>query len=93
MLVGLYGSGHPAPPTTASTSPTTASETADAQAQAQLTRLLPAGYPAGSCEPGSIPAGARAVMSGEANTDAGGPTSGTYILVETRPRCGRRSIR
>jgi serine/threonine-protein kinase len=82
VLITVLIRRDPAPPTTASTSPTTASETADAQAQARLTRLLPAGYPTGSCEPGSIPAGARAVMSCEANTDAGGPMSGTYTLVE-----------
>lgn len=82
VLITVLIRRDPAPPTTASTSPTTASETADAQAQARLTRLLPAGYPTGSCEPGSIPTGARAVMSCEANTDAGGPTSGTYTLVE-----------
>ena len=45
-------------------------------------RLLPVSYPAGSCDPGGAPAGARAVMSCEANTDAGGPTSATYTLAE-----------
>jgi hypothetical protein len=82
VLVTVLVRRDPAPPTAAPTSPTTASATADAQAQARLMRLLPAGYPAGSCDPGGIPAGARAAMSYEANTDAGGPTSGTYTLAE-----------
>jgi serine/threonine-protein kinase len=82
VLVTVLARRDPAPPTVAPTSPTTPSATADAQAQARLMRLLPAGYPAGSCDPGSIRAGARAVMSCEANTDAGGPTSGTYTLGE-----------
>jgi serine/threonine-protein kinase len=71
-----------APPSAAPTSPTTASATADAGAQARLVRLLPPGYPAGSCDPSAAPAGARAVMSCAANTDAGGPASATYTLAE-----------
>jgi serine/threonine-protein kinase len=83
VLITVLVRRDPAPPTATPTSPTTPSATADAQAQARLMRLLPAGYPAGSCDPGSIPAGARAVMSCEANADAGGPTSGTYTLAES----------
>jgi serine/threonine-protein kinase len=82
VLVTVLVRRDPAPPTATPTSPTTPSAAADPQAQARLMRLLPAGYPAGSCDPGSAPAGARAVMSCEANTDAGGPTSGTYSLAE-----------
>lgn len=80
VLVTLLVRRDPALQAAAPTSPTTTSVTADAQAQARLMRLLPAGYPPGSCDAGSASAGAGAVASCRAYTDAGGPTSGTYAL-------------
>ena len=93
VLITVLARREAAPPTAAATSPTTASATADAEVQARLMRLLPAGYPTGSCDPGPITAGARAVMSCTANTDASGPRRPSTPWPRTQPRCGRRSTR
>lgn len=68
------------PPAAAPTS--TPAPVGDTAAQEQLTELLPPGYPAGSCEPAPIGAGARAVVSCGQNTDPGGPVSSTFTLAE-----------
>jgi hypothetical protein len=58
---------------------TSASAEADADVQA-LMRLLPAGYAESACRPASAPKGARAQVNCDANSDPGGPISGTYSL-------------
>jgi len=47
-------------------------------------RVLPRGYPPGSCKPESPPEGALAQVSCTRNTDPDGPLSGTYTLVSDR---------
>jgi serine/threonine-protein kinase len=70
------------PTETASPSASTTA-TASPADLAQLTKLLPAGYRAGSCTPtSSIPAGARAAVSCTQNTDPGGPAAATYMLAQ-----------
>lgn len=70
----------PAPnPDTAT--PTATATTAPADITARLTRLLPAGYPAGTCTPTptSDDSVAATVTCGP-NRDAGGPTGAVYTL-------------
>jgi hypothetical protein len=50
---------------------------------ARLTRLLPAGYPPGSCRPAAADAGVAAVLSCGPNRDPGGPATATYALART----------
>jgi hypothetical protein len=66
----------PAPSTPASDEP-------DAQTQA-LMRLLPAGYPAGSCTPATTPKSVLAQVKCDTNSDFGGPATATYSLVKDR---------
>lgn len=62
---------------------TSATATAGPDYTVQLRKLLPAGYPAGSCTPTtSTPAGARAALSCTQNTDPGGPATATYTLAQ-----------
>jgi hypothetical protein len=60
-----------------------ASGEADTDAQA-LMRLLPAGYPAGSCKPVAARKGMLAQVNCETNSDQGGPMTATYSLVKDR---------
>lgn len=62
----------PATSTTASTPPD--------GAQDRVTRLLPAGYPPGTCTPAPAASDVTAALSCGPNTDTGGPTSSTYTL-------------
>jgi len=55
----------------------------DVDAQA-LMRLLPAGYPAGSCKPAATPKGVLAQINCDANSDQGGPLTATYTLVKDK---------
>jgi serine/threonine-protein kinase len=64
-----------APPATSTTA--TTSGTAEATA---LDKLLPPGYPRGTCTPAPTDAEVVAAMSCGPNTDSGGPTSSTYTL-------------
>jgi hypothetical protein len=59
---------------------TSASAEADPHVLA-LMRLLPAGYPEGSCKPIAEPKGALAQVNCDTNSDPGGPVSGIYSLV------------
>jgi serine/threonine kinase PknH len=58
-----------------------ASQKADADAQA-LMRLLPRGYPAGSCKPVATAEGVLAQVNCDTNSDPGGPMKATYRLVK-----------
>ncbi|MET0992908.1 MAG: serine/threonine-protein kinase [Mycobacterium sp.] len=68
--------------TTPSTAP--ASTPADPEAQARLNRLLPPGYPPGTCTPIAAPEGVLAKVSCDQNADPGGPPSATYTLVRDK---------
>jgi eukaryotic-like serine/threonine-protein kinase len=70
----------PAPtPTPAGSNPT--STTAANESITRLTRLLPAGYPAGTCAPGPpADTAAAAVLTCGPNLDPGGPATATYTL-------------
>jgi eukaryotic-like serine/threonine-protein kinase len=70
-------------PSPAASSPTTTTTAAN-DAVARLTRLLPAGYPAGTCAPAAAAdAAAAAVMSCGPNLDPGGPGTATYTLARS----------
>jgi hypothetical protein len=71
---------------TPSADPTTTSETAprDAEAQERLLRLLPTGYPTGSCKPVDPPDGALARVGCAKNSDRNGPPSATYTLLRDK---------
>jgi hypothetical protein len=56
---------------------------ADAKTQA-LMRLLPAGYPAGSCKPATTPKSGLAQVNCDTNSDPGGPVTATYSLVKDK---------
>ena len=74
------------PPDPAAPSPAvTTSQAAPAREDlARLTRLLPAGYPPGSCRPAAAAdAGVAAVLSCGPNRDPGGPATATYVLART----------
>jgi tRNA A-37 threonylcarbamoyl transferase component Bud32 len=78
MVVQKMSAPTAAPPTSSATSSPSA---VPSEVRARLTRLLPAGYPAGSCTPTSaLPAGAQAAMTCTQNTDPGGPATATYAL-------------
>jgi len=62
---------------------TSASAEPDADTQA-LRRLLPGGYPEGSCKPVAAPQGLRAQVDCDTNSDPGGPMSATYSLVKDK---------
>jgi hypothetical protein len=72
-----------APSANPTTSSTSASGEADADTQT-LMRLLPAGYPAGSCKPVAAPKGVLAQVNCETNSDPGGPMSATYTMVKDK---------
>jgi serine/threonine protein kinase len=83
IALGLAWSLWPSPGAPMATSPgpsTTATTPSSTAAQDQLTRLLPAGYPPGTCKPTDIPESDRAAVACGPNTDPGGPTSATYTL-------------
>ncbi len=82
----LFRPSSSAPSSTASESATstTTSATPDSEAQARLLRLLPAGYPSGSCKPVAAAEGVLAEVSCEKNSDPGGPLSATYTLVSDK---------
>ena len=67
-----------------STTSTTASTSTDREAQARLLRLLPAGYPSGSCKPVAAAEGVLAEVNCARNIDPGGPLSATYTLVSDK---------
>jgi len=69
----------PTTPDAGTTSPT--SRVADAADQDRLTRLLPPGYPPGTCKPVPPSVDALAQVSCGQNSDRGGPPSATYTLV------------
>jgi serine/threonine kinase PknH len=74
-----------APPST-SDQPTTdpaVSGEPDEHTQA-LMRLLPTGYPAGSCKPANTPKSVLAQVNCETNSDPGGPVTATYSLVKDK---------
>jgi hypothetical protein len=48
----------------------------------RLLRLVPAGYSSDACKPGRAPKDALAQVSCDQNSDAGGPLSATYTLVD-----------
>jgi hypothetical protein len=52
----------------------------EAGADDRLMRLLPAGYPPGTCRPTHPPDGAVAAVSCTQNADQGGPASATFTL-------------
>jgi hypothetical protein len=66
-----------APPSAAPT--TTPSPETD-----RLLRLVPAGYPSDACKPVATPKDALAQVNCEKNSDAGGPVTATYTLVENK---------
>lgn len=66
--------------TAASTSTTAATPSVPAAASAVLARLLPPGYPRGTCAPLPTASDVTAAVSCGPNTDPGGPTSSTYTL-------------
>jgi serine/threonine kinase PknH len=55
---------------------------ADAEAQKRLAALLPAGYSPDACTPAELPKGAVAAVNCTKNTDAGGPSSASYVLMK-----------
>jgi hypothetical protein len=66
----------PAPSTSASGAP-------DADTQT-LMRLLPAGYPAGSCKPANAPKSVLAQANCATNSDPGGPVTASYSLAKDK---------
>jgi hypothetical protein len=70
-------SANPAP------SSTSASSEAEVDTQA-LMRLLPAGYPTGSCKPVAAPKDVLAQVNCDTNSDPGGPMTATYSLVKDK---------
>jgi serine/threonine kinase PknH len=56
----------------------------DARAEAQLLRMLPAGYPPGSCRPVEPRPGTAATVDCTGNSDPGGPASASYSLAADR---------
>jgi hypothetical protein len=66
------------------TSTTSVAAKPDAEAQGRLFRMLPAGYPAASCEAADAPKDALAQVNCGENDDPGGPPSGTYTLVRDK---------
>jgi hypothetical protein len=72
-----------APSSAPATSTSSPSSEADADAQT-LTRLLPAGYPAGACKTAAAPKGVLAQLNCDTNTDQGGPMSASYRLVKDK---------
>jgi len=82
-LVGPSGDAPIAPGAAQPPSSTRASAEADADTQ-ELMRLLPAGYPAGSCKAVAAPKSLRAQVDCDTNSDPGGPMSATYRLVKDK---------
>jgi serine/threonine kinase PknH len=56
----------------------------DADAQERLLRLLPPGYPSGSCKATATAEDALAQINCDKNSDQGGPLSATYRLVRDK---------
>jgi hypothetical protein len=56
----------------------------DSDALERLLRMLPPGYPRGSCKPIVTPEYALAQVNCENNSDPGGPVSATYTLVRDK---------
>jgi hypothetical protein len=82
-LVRPSGDASDAPsasPATSSASPSTESD----PAAQTLTRMLPAGYPAGSCKPAAAPKGVAAQVTCDTNSDPGGPMTATYSLAKDK---------
>ena len=76
--------------TTAET--TTAPPVRNTEAEGRLMRMLPPGYPPGSCRPVDLPARATASVDCANNSDPGGPTSATYSLAVDPPALGAALI-
>jgi serine/threonine kinase PknH len=77
----------PSPVTqSAGTGPTTSVDPSppDADAQERLLRMLPPGYPSGSCKAMAAPEYALAQVNCGKNSDPGGPLSATYKLVRDK---------
>lgn len=72
------------PPSPSAASTTSVSATPDAEAQTRLSRMLPAGYPAGSCKAAGAPKDALAQVTCDNNSDPGGPMSATYTLARNK---------
>lgn len=84
LVLGLL---RPSPSTSSSpTIDTTSSAppTAEPEAQARLLRLLPPGYPAGSCKPLAPPKDALAQVHCSENANPGGPRWATFTLVPNK---------
>jgi hypothetical protein len=65
--------------TTASAASTATNPDAD-----RLLRMVPAGYSSSSCKPVATPKDGLAQVSCDANVDAGGPPSATFVLVSDK---------
>lgn len=68
------------PEETATPTSTTTPTSSTAAVPAALARLLPAGYPRGTCAPLPTASDVTAAVSCGPNTDPGGPTSSTFTL-------------
>jgi serine/threonine-protein kinase len=68
------------PPESASPAPSTTATPSAAPTPAALVRLLPPGYPRGTCTPAPTASDTPAAVSCGPNTDPGGPSSATYTL-------------
>ena len=71
----------PTQPTTANPPPTT---TDSAGEDARLLRQLPEGFPAGACQPTSVPEGVLSQVNCAKNIDPDGPEAATFSLVGDR---------
>jgi hypothetical protein len=66
------------------TTSTKPSPSTDADAQQRLLRMLPPGYPSGSCKAAATPENALAQINCDNNSDKGGPSSASYTLVRDK---------
>lgn len=85
LAIWLLQPSHPAGPAPSATGTTSAEATPAstppaAESQTRLLRLLPAGYPPGTCKPITPPQGPLARVSCGKNSDPDGPPSATYTL-------------
>lgn len=67
------------------TSASTSTSATASPAALELDRLLPPGYPAGTCDPAPVDGDALAAVDCGPNVDPGGPTSSTYTLSRDLP--------
>jgi hypothetical protein len=71
-------------PDTDSAPPSAAPTTTPSPDTDRLMRLVPAGYPSAVCKPVAVPKDALAQINCGKNSDAGGPLTATYMLVENK---------